>query len=219
MTDADRIRKYFESARWPASPGRAHIAEERMALLQTAVSTLAKPLAALTICDVGCGGGADLARWRDAGVAEPALAGTELIPARAALAGELLPEADVRVVDGFGLPFAAESFDVCTASLVLSTVPSLALRRQLLAEMARVTARDGLVIVYDFIVSKPWNRSVSSVTTKQLSRLWRRPDAVHAAAPFLPALDVALRLPMGMGVRRLIRFLPRTHRLWIWQMQ
>lgn len=189
-----------------------------MALLQRAVSTLAKPLAALTICDVGCGGGADLARWRDAGVTESKLAGTELIRDRAELAQELLPAADVRLVDGFDLPFARESFDVCTASLVLSTVRSLALRQHLLREMARVTAPEGLVIVYDFVVSKPWNRSVSPVTTRQLTELWRRPSGIHAAAPFLPALNLALRLPKAMGGRRIIRFLPRTHRLWVWKM-
>lgn len=219
MTDADRIRTYFDSARWGASPGRAHIVEERMELLRGAVAALARPIATLAICDIGCGSGADLASWRDAGAVESQLAGTELIPNRAQRAQELLPAADVRLVEGFDLPFASENFDVSTASLVLSTVPSFGLRQHLLHEMVRVTRPGGMVIVYDLVVSKPWNRNVSPVTTRQLHTFWRRPDVVRAAAPFLPALNLALRLPKAMQTRRMIRFLPRTHRLWAWRIQ
>lgn len=216
MTDADRIREYFESAGWKPSPGRAYIADERMTMLRDAVSELPIPLSELRICDVGCGGGADLARWRDAGVLETRIAGTELIPSRAALARELLPAADIREVDGFDLSFSSGSFDVCTTSLVLSTIRSRAHRRHLLQEMARVTRSGGMVIVYDFVIRKPWNRNVSALSTRELTRLWMPPDQVRPAAPFLPALDVALRLP-GWAARLMVNSLPRTHRVWVWK--
>lgn len=216
MTDADRIRDYFESAEWNSSAGRAYIADERMSLLREAVSSLASPLSELAICDVGCGGGADLGRWRDAGVPERRIAGTELVSSRAALAKGFLPAAEIHQVDGFDLPFGSGSFDVCTASLVFSTIRSEAHRRHLLEEMARVTRSAGLVIVYDFVIRKPWNRHVSALSTRELTRLWKPPDQVRSAAPLLPALDVALRLPGG-AARRLAELLPRTHRLWVWK--
>lgn len=216
MTDADRIRDYFESAAWKSSPGRKYIADERMTLLRAAVSSLAIPLSELRICDVGCGGGADLGRWRDAGVPEKRIAGTELVPGRAALARALLPAAEIQQVDGFDLPFNSGSFDVCTASLVFSTIRSKAHRRRLLEEMARVTRSEGLVIVYDFVIRKPWNLNVSALSTRELTRLWKPPDQVRSAAPFLPALDVALRLP-GWLANRVAGSLPRTHRLWVWK--
>ena len=71
-------------------------------------------------------------------------------------------------------------------------------------------------MVYDFVISKPWNRNVSAVTTRQLTESWRRPDEIRRAAPLLPALDVALRLPPTLR-RPAIRVFPRTHRLWIWR--
>lgn len=216
MTDANRIRDYFESAGWKSSPGREYIADERMALLRAAVSSLAIPLSELNLCDVGCGGGADLGRWRDAGVPETRIAGTELVPGRAALARGLLPAAEIREVDGFDLPFNSGSFDVCTASLVFSTIRSTPHRRHLLEEMARVTRPGGMVIVYDFVIRKPWNRHVSALSTRELTRLWKPPDQVRPAAPLLPALNVALRLPRGTA-KRVAQSLPRTHRLWVWK--
>ena len=144
------------------------------------------------------------------------MAGTELVPSRADAARIAAPGADIREVDGFELPFGSAAFDVCTASLVLSTIRSDQDRRHLLREMARVTRPGGLVMVYDFVISKPWNRNVSAVTTRQLTEFWRRPDVIRRAAPLLPALDLALRLPR-LVMLPAIRSLPRTHRLWIWR--
>jgi ubiquinone/menaquinone biosynthesis C-methylase UbiE len=218
VSDADRIRAYFDSAAWHGSAGRTYLVRERTRLLEKVSRLIRRAPNELTICDVGCGGGGDLVVWRDLGVPEAQLAGTELVPERASLAAAALPAASIRVVDGFRLPFDDRSFDVVTASLVVSTILSRERRQELVNEMARVTAPGGVVAVYDFAISKPWNRNVSAVTTRELTRVWRRPDEVHRAAPLLPALDIALRLP-GRLQRLLIRVLPRTHRLWVWRVE
>jgi SAM-dependent methyltransferase len=216
MTEADRIRDFFDHARWRPTPGREFLLRERRERLREIVSRLGMPIGQLNLCDVGCGGGADLAAWRDAGAAEVRLAGTELVAERVELARHALPAADIQAVDGFELPFSSGAFDVCTASLVLSTIRATSDRRRLLLEMRRVTRSGGLVVVYDFAVRKPWNREVVAISSRSLTDLWRRPNAVVRAAPFLPALDVALRLPERMG-HRLTGLLPRTHRLWVWK--
>jgi ubiquinone/menaquinone biosynthesis C-methylase UbiE len=216
MNETERIRAYFRTAGWQGSRGRGFLMQERASLLAAVGAELDMPFGAMRVCDVGCGGGADLAAWRALGVPEERLAGTELVEDRAQLAAELLPSAAIRTVDGFDLPFADASFDVVTASLVISTVLNDTHRRQLIREMHRVSRPGGIVAVYDFVISKPWNRNVSAVTTRQLTEAWRRPDATYRAAPFLPLLELALRLPARIqGVA--IRLLPRTHRLWVWR--
>jgi ubiquinone/menaquinone biosynthesis C-methylase UbiE len=216
VSDPTRIRDYFETAAWRPSSGRHYLVRERTRLMRAQASALDVSLVDMTICDVGCGAGADLVAWREGGVHEDNLAATELVPGRAEAARRAAPGADIRCVDGFDLPFSSAAYDVCTASLVLSTIRSGQDRRRLLKEMARVTRSGGLVMVYDFVISKPWNRNVSAVTTRHLTESWRRPDEIRRAAPLLPALDVALRLPRTLR-RPAIRMLPRTHRLWIWR--
>jgi len=216
VKETDRIREYFGRTLWRASAGRAYLVEERVSLLRSAVNLLATPTRGLSVCDVGCGTGHDLRTWRDAGVPGASLAGTELVPERAAAARAALPQADIRAVDGFDLPFATDTFDLCSASLVLSTIIQAEHRRRLLMEMARVTAPGGIVVVYDFVISKPWNREVRRITARSLQDAWRRPDRVLSAAPLLPALDAMSHLPRSVS-RRLIPLLPRTHRVWLWR--
>ena len=217
MTEPARIREYFESTRWGASRGSAFLGRERTLALHQIAEEIAKPHSELRICDVGCGDGTELVHWRDAGVPEGLLAGTELVPERARRASAAVPSADVRLVHDDRLPFADDAFDLCSASLVLSSIKDQTIRVDLLREMARVTAPGGAVVVYDFRVRKPWNRNVAAVTTRELTRAWRAPDRVIRAGPLLPALRLALRLPPRLA-RIAIRPLPRTHRLWVWRM-
>ena len=215
MSESERIREYFETARWRPSAGRHYLLSERFRLLRAIAVRRRKPLAELAICDIGCGSGSDLVSWRQAGLTESRLAGTELVSERAQRAKDALPEADIRVVSGFELPFSSGVFDLCTASLVLSTITSPSQRRTLLHEMIRVTSPGGSVIVYDFVIRKPWNREVAPVTSRSLRAMWRAPDETYRAAPLLPALDLALRLPRRAATW-LIALLPRSHRVWVW---
>ena len=189
---------------------------ERTALLRASVADIGIAPARLRICDAGCGGGADLVSWQELGVPASNLAGTELVEERARIALSRLPDADIRLVRGFELPFDTASFDVTTASLVLSTVRNPEDRAHLLHEIARVTRPGGLVLVYDFTVKKPWNPNVVAIRRRWLHSAWRQPDAAVPAAPLLPLLDLLLSLPRGFG-HRMIRWLPRTHRLWVWR--
>jgi SAM-dependent methyltransferase len=217
MTESDRIRAYYAAKEWPASAGTRYFARERTHHLQALADELPKPLADLAICDVGCGGGTELMRWRDAGVPEAQLAGTELVAERAALAEAALPRADIQLVHDATLPFANDRFDVSTASLVLSSILDAGMRRQLLQEMARVTAPGGIVAVYDFRIRKPWNPHVAAITEGELTGAWRAPDRVVKLGRLLPALKFALRLPQPIASAA-VKLLPRTHRLWVWQM-
>lgn len=213
--EADRIRSYFGGASWRRSDGRDLLVAERRELLEALVRRTLPPMAELSVCDVGCGGGSDLERWRSLGIAEDRLHGTELVDERAEAARRLLPRASITRVDGFDIPFPDRSFDLVTASLVLSTVRDAAGRRDLLRDMWRVTRDGGLIAIYDFRVRKPWNRNVVAMGGRELAATLGPPIAEYRLAPFLPILDLALRLPPPLR-HSAIRALPRTHRLWVW---
>ena len=112
------------------------------ALEASVVASLDLPLDGKRVLDVGCGVARRLAGARGAG-ASVAL-GVDLTPAMLAQAsGEpMLAASDVRA-----LPVADGAFDVVWCRLVLGHLPAL---EQAYAELARVCAPDGIVLVTDF---------------------------------------------------------------------
>jgi SAM-dependent methyltransferase len=213
-----RIRRYFGGAGWRSwSSGREYLVAERQRLLTAAAElVILSDGEHLNVLDVGCGTGSDLAHWRSTGIPEERLAGTELLPDRAAEASARLPAAEIVLTEGFSLPFADGRFHLTTASLVMSTILDARLRKQLFSEMLRVTAPGGVVAVYDFRVRKPTNHAVTAITRSRAARMGRDPDQVRPAAPFLPALPLVLRLPSPLR-RRLLSLLPRTHVMYLWR--
>lgn len=213
--EADRIRSYFGTASWRRSAGRDLLVAERREVLENLVRRTLPPTTELSVCDVGCGGGSDLERWRSLGVPEERLFGTELVEESSRAARQSVPRATIVQVEAFEIPFPDRSFDLVTASLVVSSIRDPAGRRELLAEMRRVTRDDGLLAVYDFRVRKPWNRNVVPIGARELAATLGEPTGEYRLAPFLPLLDLALRLP-AIPRAALVALLPRTHRLWIW---
>ncbi len=199
------------------SPTVRFVVDERRAELVRIVERLvARRVNDLRICDVGCGDGGDLAFWRDRGIPETQLSGTELLRGPLTSARERLPNADLRLVDGFQLPFDDRSFDVVYASMVLSSILEDESRQALFREMQRVSEPGGIVAVYDFRIRKPGNHNVVAMTRDRVRALGRTPDVMRALTPLLPALPWVLRLPSGVRTAAL-KALPRTHALWAWR--
>jgi malonyl-CoA O-methyltransferase len=112
------------------------------ALEYVAVESLGVDVRGRRLLDVGCGIARRLTQARESGVA--LAVGVDLTPGMLAeaRAGELLAAADVRAI-----PVADESFDVVWCRLVLGHLPDL---DAAYAELARVCARGGRVVVTDF---------------------------------------------------------------------
>ena len=217
-SETDRIRAAYARRHDDIDLGRVaeYVVSERREVIQRAVAAhFGEQLGDVRICDVGCGAGGDLAAWRDAGVGEALLAGTELLAEPLAIAQALLPSADLRLVDGFTLPWADHAFDLAWASMTFSSVTDAARRRQLFTEMWRVTRPGGLVAMYDFRIRKPTNSDVVAMTQRRIDALGAPPSRRKSVTPFLPALPLILRLPGPMSAG-LLRVLPRTHAIWIW---
>ncbi|MBW8769767.1 MAG: methyltransferase domain-containing protein [Gemmatimonadetes bacterium] len=112
------------------------------ALEYVAVESLGVELRGRRLLDVGCGIARRLTQARESGVA--LAVGVDLTPRMLAEAreGELLAAADVRAI-----PVADAAFDVVWCRLVLGHLSDL---DAAYAELARVCARGGRVVVTDF---------------------------------------------------------------------
>ena len=111
-------------------------------LVYVAVESLNVDVRNRRLLDVGCGVARRMTQARESGVA--LAVGVDLTPRMLAEAreGELLAAADVRAI-----PVADESFDVVWCRLVLGHVPDV---DAAYAELARVCARGGRLVVTDF---------------------------------------------------------------------
>lgn len=98
--------------------------------------------------DVGCGTGAQLSAYKDAGCAVSCvdLSAGMLGVARRRLGGD----ADVREASGTDLPFPSDTFDLATISFVLHEIPQ-GDRARVIAEMQRVVRPGGGILVIDFL--------------------------------------------------------------------
>ena len=213
MSEADRIlTEYARRAEEvpadlyaPTNPAQLFIHQgiER-ALVRMLRQADLVPLAGRRVLDVGCGYGQWLADLESLGAERALLAGVDLVPERAERARARLGGADIRVGDATALPFEDGSFDLVLQSMMFSSILDPAAKRAAAAEMARVLARGGALLWYDFFVDNPRNRSVRGVGRREVRELfpgfsiqWRRvtlaPPLARALAPRLHPLASALQ--------------------------
>lgn len=115
--------------------------------LRRVAHRMCPPDPAWTVLDVGCGTGAGLAEYADAGCA---VIGVDASPAMIAASRERLgPAADLRLTAGARLPVEDGCADLVLISLVLHSIPR-ADAAVLLQEAARALAPGGRVLVTDF---------------------------------------------------------------------
>jgi ubiquinone/menaquinone biosynthesis C-methylase UbiE len=117
------------------------------AALRSYVLKIAKPSAGMKVLEVGCGTGTNLALFADRGCE---VSGMDLSPSMLDLAKKKLgSSADLRLGDASNMEFEDGSFDMVVAFLTLHEMPT-AVRSPVVAEMARVTKRDGRLVLVDF---------------------------------------------------------------------
>lgn len=112
---------------------------------------------------------ADLISW---GVREPDLYGIELDPERAAHANAALPKADLRVGNAATLPWESGYFDLVIVSTVFSSVLGEVVRGSISAEISRVLAPSGAVVIYDIAVNNPRNSNLRRVSRSEVRSLF-----------------------------------------------
>ncbi len=121
------------------------------------------------VLDVGCGTGAGMAPYVEAGCE---VTGVDVSPSMLERARSRLGDrAELRLIDGDILPFAEDGFDLVMASMVLHEVPPEQ-RVAFVAEMARVTAGDGRVMLVDFRIGslRGWQGPVARGVSEIIER-------------------------------------------------
>ncbi len=115
--------------------------------LRRYVIKVAEPSQGMKVLEVGCGTGANLRLFADAGCE---ITGVDLSPAMIDVARLKLGEgADLHLGDAADMPFPDRSFDLVVSFLTLHEMP-LAVRGPVVCEMARVLGRDGRILMVDF---------------------------------------------------------------------
>ena len=101
----------------------------------------------LSILDIGCGTGSQLALYRRTGCK---LYGVDRSPAMLAVACRKLGEtAELHLEDASHMSFPSQMFDLVSALLVLHEMPA-PLRPAVLAECKRVAKADGRIMIIDY---------------------------------------------------------------------
>ena len=135
--------------------GRLFAAHNRE-VLTDALNVCEIDLEPLRILDVGCGTGFWLRQLVDLGAAPERLTGIDLSPDRLAIASAKNP--GINWIETAGdLPFEEEAFDLVMQTVVFSSIPDESLRRELAAEMNRVTRPGGRILWVDLKPDKSEN--------------------------------------------------------------
>ena len=151
------------------------------------------PLHSQRILEIGCGTGYWLRQFIQWGARPENLTGIDLLTERAAEAMKLCPpQVKINRANAATLSYADGAFDLVFQATVFTSVLDPDLKRQIAAEMMRVTRDDGLILWYDFRVNNPWNADVKAVKSHEIRSLFPRCDI--RVRPVTLAPPVARRL-------------------------
>ena len=111
------------------------------------VARVARPEAGMKVLEVGCGTGANLELFAEAGCE---IAGLDLSPSMMDIARRKLGDrADLRLGDAADMPYSDNSFDLVLSFLTLHEMPS-AVRAPVMDEIVRVAGADGKALFVDY---------------------------------------------------------------------
>ena len=157
----------------PANPSALYIRSSRARAAARALADTGKfPRRGDPCLEIGCGSLgwlADLLSWR---LREADLHGLELDPARAAIAKESFPAADIRAGDAASLPWEPDRFALVVASTLFSSILDEVMRRAVAAEIWRVLRPGGALLWYDLRVDNPSNPNVRGFQRSEIRALF-----------------------------------------------
>lgn len=180
MKESERIKERYERRKRlpkdlysPFKPGNLFIVQQReRAILKLLDKYKMNPLADRKILDIGCGSGSELRRFIEYGARRKNLFGIDLLPDRIERAKELNPLIDFRCGNAEELPYEDEFFDIVMQFTVFTSILDNTMKSNIVKEMLRVLKPDGIILWYDYYISKPTNPDVKGVGKKEIKRLF-----------------------------------------------
>lgn len=205
MSEVDDVKERYARRRTAAMIDRysalhadvwQSMQERQRRLIRLLKSRAPKPLAELSVVEIGCGSGSNLLELLRLGFSPQNLVANELLPERAALARRNLPAAcNLIEGDALGADLLPEGFDLVYQSTVFSSILDDSFQMKLAERMWSWVRPGGAVLWYDFTYDNPGNRDVRGVPLARVRELFPQ-GRLHSAR-------VTLAPPISRRVCRL----------------
>jgi len=124
------------------------------------------------VLDLGCGNGGPLRNFIQYGALPENLYGIDLLEDKIEQARMLSPNIDFRCDNAEELPYEDESFDIVMQFTVFTSILDDGMKRNIASEMLRVLKPGGIIIWYDYFVSKPTNPDTRGVRREEIEGLF-----------------------------------------------
>ena len=146
--------------------------QREKAMLEALSSQDIKDLSYKRILDVGCGSGGVLRDFIKYGALPENLYGIDLLLDRIETAKKLSPHINFYLGSATELPFENEFFDIVMQFTVFTSILDYSMKQKIAQEMLRVLKPDGIIIWYDYWISKPTNPDVKGVGKQEIKKLF-----------------------------------------------
>jgi SAM-dependent methyltransferase len=130
------------------------------------------PLAEKKILEVGCGTGGRLRELIRYGARPGNLNGIDLLPNAIEEAKRISHNIDFRCGNAEAVPFEGESFDMVTQFVMFTSILEDRMKQNSAKEVLRVLRPGGIILWYDYFISKPTNRDVKGIGKREIIRLF-----------------------------------------------
>ena len=178
------------------SPGQLFMAQElEKELIKLFRRHRINPLDDKKILDVGCGVGWRFREFKRYGARQENLVGIDLL--LHAIEEGKRSRSNVAVACGSAdtLPFGNETFDVVMHFAMFTSILEDRMKRNAAEEMLRVLKQDGIILWYDYVISKPTNPDVKGIGKREIIGLFQNcafdfhkvtlaPPIARAVAPY-----------------------------------
>ena len=146
------------------------------------------PLVDKRVLDVGCGSGGELRKFIGYGASLGNLFGIDLLPDRIKQAKGLNPLIDFRRGNAEELPYEDESFDIVMQFTMFTSILDATMKNNIAREMLRILKPEGIILWYDYHISKPTNPDVKGVGKREIKKLFPNCSFHFKRVTLAPAL-------------------------------
>ncbi len=179
MNEEERIRVAYSRRHGDGvvysffDPGHLFLAQElERELIKLFQRHQMNPLSEKRVLDVGCGTGWTLRQLTKYGARAKNLCGIDLLPNAIEEAERISRDIDFRCGNAEVLPFGSESFDIVTQFTMFTSILDDEMKRNTAEEMVRVLRPRGIILWYDYFVSKPTNPDVKGIGKSEIVSLF-----------------------------------------------